>query len=226
MTATSENRSPRRRGWAALIGVLVLAMVLVGVLLTRSRDDAPRVESPDAARDAGRATPGTTSSSAPTVTPTGAASVEPSKGPSPSAPSPTSEGERERAPAVGLDDAANPARDISVTITSIESVRSRAELPGELSRPALRVTLRVDNSGRKTARLGAPVANLYFGADRTPAISMRNPGSRPFPGAVRPASSVTGRFVFNVPRSDRNKIEIEVDLASGLRIVAFEGSAT
>ena len=227
--AHDEAGAVSRRAAATAV-VVLLVVVAAAVVFARHQGTA----SDTAAGSPGPATSSSsTSTSASPGTAGGGPSTTPTPSPATSGPASSStsggagnaEAERPRQTAVPLNATATAAPRVQVRVTKIESVQSKVEIPGEVSRPALRLTVVIAN-GRSTAlKLGSPVANLFYGKQRTPAAFALKPGSRPFPGTVAARGQASGVFVFNVPKSARSLLRLEVDLTDSMRIVAFTGAA-
>ncbi|MEN0128931.1 MAG: hypothetical protein AAGC49_05775 [Brevundimonas sp.] len=222
-------------------------ITLVGLLvpLAACTDDGP--SNADASASA--------SASAPSASPTAAASATPSAGPSPDAsatpttkpsdnpgpkpsdrpsqaaptkiatPSPTPRDDGREQVEVPIDDGAVPAKDVTAFVSRIESVTGEAALPGEVGGPSLRVTVVVQNDTGKTLDTSTAVINLYYGKDRTPAVSLLEPGAVAFPAEVRDGRAAEAKAVFNVPVDQRDDIGIELDLGVGHTVVLFTGAA-
>jgi hypothetical protein len=110
-------------------------------------------------------------------------------------------------------------------VTRIEAVRSRAEIPGEISAPALRFTVRA-TAGDSRLDLTPIVVNAYYGDGRTPAISMGSPGAEPFSGRLPAGKSATGVFVFNVPVAERGRVHLEFSWSPQQKPVILTGDVS
>jgi len=128
-------------------------------------------------------------------------------------------------PPIALTATARFGTGVSVQITDIEAVRSQAHRPGEISRPALRLTLRVLNASDRPISLDGMVVALDHGADRTPAMSVAEPGGAPFAGALAAGSSARGVYVFNVPEADRDRIRVTTSYTGEAPTLVLAGSA-
>jgi hypothetical protein len=109
-------------------------------------------------------------------------------------------------------------------ITGIKSVTSEAVGPGEISGPAIQVTMRI-SAGNKKVDLADVVVNGYYGSRRTPAVPVMRPGGKPFTGVVEAGEDATGVYVFNVPKNARPEITIELFFSASAPPVLFTGSA-
>jgi len=138
--------------------------------------------------------------------------------PAPKVVTPKTAGPRSRP----LTDEVRLAGGATAEVTKVERVRSEANLPGEVSAPALRFTVRA-TAGDEALDLSRVVVNAYYGPDRTPAIAITEPGGRPFEGSLRAGRSATGVFVFNVPPRERDRVQLEFSWSPKQRPVILTG---
>jgi hypothetical protein len=221
------------KGMVAAAVALVVACVIAAFAVSQGSDDAagqpsgpsaptpsvvampPAPTDPDAATPSssgqgGRRTSGGGGHDGATAQPTGGA-VAP--------------GGRRTARPVRLDAPARPAAGVQVRLLSVEAVRTKARLPGEVGGPSLKLTLEVDNGTAARVSLTSAVVNLYFGDALTPAVSIDSAGGDAFPRAVAAQRSARGVFFFNVPKEDRSRVRVEVDLGLGYTVVLLQGAA-
>lgn len=222
----------RTRVVAALIGlVVILALVLVVPRLIGGDSEGSESPSGSGSTAPDEQTPApeptdATPTDAPPPGQAGGDEAEPSEG------DPSGSGEAEvqvntQAPVqVELREPARPDDDLRLSVTRVEKVRSRAELPGETSRPALRITVRVDNLSREAVPIGGALTNLYYGPQRDAATLVQRPGGRPFPAEVEAGGSASSVVVYNVPRNARGRIVLEVSLDATIRRVEFSGDCS
>lgn len=234
MSEQSEESagSTRKRALAVVAVIALVLAVVVGLALTSGED-----ETSEQAGSGGAESGESSANSEP--------GAEPTDEPLEDAPSPgqPNEGEADGAGGgegdgdeavdspdrvarplrVSIDETAEPRPDLQIAITRVEQVRSRAELPGETSRPALRVTVRAENLGDEPLPIGNALTNLYYGPDRDAATLVLRPGGRPFPPAVAPGESVSSVVVYNVPPRARGQVVLEVSLDTEIRRVEFSG---
>ena len=205
----------------ALGVVLVVVAALLIWSLTRDDDDPAGKGSPTSREPGDSASASATASPKPgsaTRSPGGKASRSPSTG---STGGPVNEAKPQ---SIGFDQTGRPARGVDLDVVKVENVRGQAQIPGEVSGPALRITVRVTNRTDKPVAIDNVVSNLYYGGDRRPATPMLKPGSRAFPSSARPEGTASGVLLFNVPRSGRDKLVLEVILDAQLRTVEFNGA--
>lgn len=154
---------------------------------------------------------------------------EPSSGPTevpdPGSLEPVTVEEVTVAPAVGLDDTADFGTGLTLRITSIEAVAGEARGPGQVSGPALRLRVEARNSGAGAVSLEGMVVALAHGAGDTPAMSLLEPGARPFEGEVPPGGEAVAAYVFAVPPESRDRVTITASYTGSAPTVVFEGAA-
>lgn len=203
---------------ALAIGVpLAVVLVIVGVWLSSGGQGHP----PQAPPPTASPNPSVSSSPGePTSAPTVDATPEPTATPAseqPSAPPRTEE------PSVPLDEGAEVRQGITAEVTMIEAVAGEAVLPGEVSGPALRVTVRIVNDSTARLDLTTAVVTLAAGDPLRDANPVSRPAGAPFPRDLQPRGSAEGKFVFEVPLEQRDLVRITVDLSLADPIVTFEG---
>lgn len=225
------------RGVPAWLWLLLAAMTLAIAipLYVRDQSDPPAAtESPSVTASA-PSSPGLTSSptgsssSTPsTTTPSTRASQSASATPSGTrilqTPTTASEALPELPP-VDLTAESDRAGGVVVSLPLLESVGGKAQLPGEVSGEALRVTIRVVNNSATAVSLDTVVVNAYRGAARIPLESIISPGGRPFAGSVPPGGEATAVYLFTVDVADRSDVTITVDLKAGTPASVFRGDA-
>ena len=240
MSSPTEHAASARRGWfpgwrspvtwAALLVVLVAAIALWSLVGEGDVGAGPRpaTASPGASESPG---PSARVTSEPSSSPATDGSAEPSADPSvaepteePRAPEPGSPDVlRPTAAPVPIDEPAEPEPQVEVRLSSIEAVEGEANIPGEVGGPSLRVTVLIDNATSAALDLTSAVVNLYYGADRLPAIELLEPGKVDFPGSVPAGETASGTFVFLVPVDERDEVTVEFDLSSESTVLLFAG---
>lgn len=229
MTSSGPARSA---GWSSLVrtwwfwAVVALLLVVAIALAARAAGTGSTASaSPSATVASSEPAPSPSESAPSTQTPTpDPASAPPSASAGATAgPGPTPR--TTKAP-VPLASAAAPAKDLRVELAKIEAVTGVANIPGEVGGPSLRVTVRVDNQTGAAVDLTSAVVNLYFGADAQPAITLLEPGARPFPSQVAAGASADAVVVFLVPEDQRGTVTVEFDLSSSTPVVLFTGAVT
>ena len=219
---------PRRRAalWVGLAAAVLIAVV-VAVLLNRtpaatgptattSSSGAGSSESPAAA--SGGPT-GATATRSPTPVPTASVPAATATG-SPTV-VPTKAGQTNKVP---LEDKAEVGRNVLVKVTKFESVKGKAEGPGEIAGPALRITVSVTNGSSEEIPMDNALVNLYYGKKQTPASILSGPGAKPLSKPVRAGGSASGRYVFNVPADQQGQLSVEFSYTTDEPTVVFSGS--
>lgn len=204
----------RRKIWIAIAAVGLVFVLAGGVLYAFS------------SQSGGGAMPPANSS------PSSSASSGGSETPGASEPAPSEEVEtppdaaRETLAPVPIDQTATPAGGVAVAVKSIEGVQGEAIAPGEVSGPALRITVSVTNDSQAARLLSSAVVNVYLGTDAVAANPVSQPAGQPFVTELAPGASGEGIFVFEVPEDQRSLVRIEVDLDLGTPVVIFEGAVS
>jgi hypothetical protein len=218
-----RRRVPR---WVLIMGgalllIVVIVLVSIGVGGSHGEPGAARTNPPASSASA-TPSPTTTESpsGAPTPTPTDAASPAPSGSPA------------EGAPAVGTPEVPAPLNapsqavpGVTISVADLAAVEGEPRGAGELAGPALRFTVIVANTGDAAESLGTVVVNLYYGDDETPAPPVSGPDGSNLPAEVVGGGTVSGTYIFTVPKNDRDRVRIEVDYSTEAGVVVFEGAA-
>jgi hypothetical protein len=205
---TPDGARTRRRGLYLAIGAVVLVAAIVALVLVLNRDNGTS----NAAATASSSTARDTSviPNPPTPTPTG-----PTEDVN-SLPSAAAE--------VPLDSPAAVGNGVTASLTTIEAVQGTANGPGNVSGPAIRVTVHVVNGTSAPITLAGAAVNMYYGADDAPASPLDDPSARPFGiDMIQPGSSADGVYVFTVPEDQRDKVTVEVGYEAGAPLLLFSG---
>lgn len=214
------------RTTTALAGAVAFAAALLLAACTGTTPDAteatPGTGSSASAPAASGA--GETSGSAQGELPEPAPSLPTEPADPAAAPDPVPARERTTADVVPLDEEALVTKGVTAKVVTVDPVAAEATLPGEVSGDALRVTVEITNDRTKDLDLGSAIVNLFYGRDRVPSTTFSGSGEQPFPATVPAGKSAVGTYVFRVSRHDV-PVEIEIDLAADLTIVAFAGDA-
>lgn len=126
------------------------------------------------------------------------------------------------APAVGLTDPADFGGQVSARITRIDPVQAGATLPGEVSGPAVAITVEIANSSAQPVGLDSVTVTLTDAAGN-PAGSIGSAPSAPLAGVLAAGSTANGTYVFTVPVDQRNPVTVTVTYSSGAPTLVFSG---
>lgn len=204
------------------------AAVLLGALAGCS--SSPPTRSPSAPG------PATTAATPTTPSASSAVSPEPTRAPSgqresaraPSSPSPGDVNQTvptrpiSSRPPVALEESSKPLSGVLVTLPSIKAIQAKGRGPGEVSGPALAVTVRVRNDRSTAVDLGNAVVNLTA-ADGSPGSMMTGPPADPLPARVGSGKAATGVYVFAVPVDQRDPIVVEASIGADIPTAVFRG---
>lgn len=225
---TPDPASGRRRNpvWVA-VSVIVLALIGLGAyLVTRPPTDQSGAPTP---------TPGATVTSVPT-----AGQEQPEETPAPTrtsppplpepgvtpsrVPSTEAEDFRPELEPVEPDQTVVGEDGLKVALTRIEHVQGEAVQPGEVSGPAIRVTITLTNATQKELNAALIAVNAFQGEDRTPVGKVIKPGALPFEGRIAPGESTYAIYIFVIPPEQRDDVTITVDYLSESAVVVFRGA--
>lgn len=237
---TAEKHGKRRSlKWVVLCAaVLVVGLIVLGINLRGEGPSGSGAEATSArsSSDGGAASDGGGSGDPndPSV------DDEPTEPPrdiaiDPQRPRPTESPEVAPAPADGAGPELEPVAPESVvqapsgamiSLARIEAVHGEAKVGGEISGPAIRVSVAIRNEGSDPIDLEYVVVNAYSGQDRTPAAPIMQPGGEPFSGSLGSGGSADGIYLFSLDESARDDVVITVDYGVGEPIVVFRGDLT
>ena len=95
--------------------------------------------------------------------------------------------------------------------------------PGELSGPAVAVTLKITNATSKPVDVTNSVVAAYYGGDQTPANESSSSPSKPLRGTIGRHRSATGTYVFLIPVKQRSKVHLSVSYDPTKPVVSLVG---
>ena len=125
---------------------------------------------------------------------------------------------------VPLDGTADFGGSVTATLTEVSAVDATARVPGEISGPALAVTVQIQNSSADPIGLDNVTVNLDT-KDGSPASPLTTEPAAPLSGVLLPGETRSGVYVFTVPAESRAGVGITVLYSTGAPIVLFQGDA-
>lgn len=182
-----------------------------------------------AERAGDQSTTGSSGSSA-TAGPSGSSS-SPSSGSA--SPQPTTSSVGPASPTMRPTHAARPLRStatfdpaVTVHVASIKAVTVKGRGPGELSGPAVAVTLVLVNGTSKPLDATNSVVTATYGASRTPAVDSSSSPSNPWRGTVAAGGTSSGTYVFLVPDKQRRSVQLTISYDPTKPVVLLQGNAS
>ncbi|WP_232549037.1 hypothetical protein [Propioniciclava soli] len=130
-----------------------------------------------------------------------------------------------KAPETKKESIGNPAEvlpSVKVVISEVRAVTATAQGPGEVSGPAVAVTIDVANGTDKPLDLSTVQVNLEDSAGR-PGSGMTGSPAKWFAGSLAAGASGQGVYVFAVPEQSRKPVHVEVSVQPTLPTVVFTG---
>lgn len=127
-------------------------------------------------------------------------------------------------PTVPLSKTASYRSGIGVALVSIAPSTAKARNIGEVSGPALTITVKVTNNSDMAADISAVIVNVF---DRTgaPCNQIQNDKLHQFGGKLAPGKSAEGQYQFTIAKDRRNPIAVQVIYAGGEPVAVFRGNA-
>lgn len=207
--AGTAGTAVRNRVLLALLALIVVAGVIL--VWATSGDDEPVSEGANSGADPS-SRPTTSSSPGPSSNPAVTTSVE------------TAAGDPIELEPVPLDETAPFGDQVSAELLDLSAVQAEGQGVGEISGPALQVTVRLLNETGAPLPVDAVTVSLYFGGDRTPAPPIAD-GTVPFSGTLAPGATAEGVYTFSIGEDDRDEVSVTVSHSPGSSIVVFTGPA-
>ncbi|GAA4745903.1 hypothetical protein GCM10023328_30070 [Modestobacter marinus] len=218
----------RRRGVVLAVAVVavVALLVVLGSVVGGGGDD-------DGTTAAGGAS---TVTASPSASGTASATAQPAEGTDPGdpVPAPATSTSPDAAPVVAdtLPEELTPvAFDVTVdvagvtaSVVRIESIDGQATGPGDVAGPAVRVTVRIDNTTGELTSVDGVSVNVFSGPDRVPATPLGDPSQAPLSGNAPAGGSVEGVYVFSVPAAAQDDVTVQVGLRADAPRAVFSGA--
>jgi len=114
---------------------------------------------------------------------------------------------------------------VTISITSAKLATVKANTPGEVAGPAIEATVRIENGTSSSIDLGSTVVMLAE-ASGAPGQPTTSSPSKPFTQTLAPGNSVTAIYVFRVPKTGYNPVQITVSYAGGAPVALFTGTVS
>jgi hypothetical protein len=197
----------RRVGIVAVVTLLLVAVAVGAVFVTR--DDS----------DSTGASPGAASTITNGTDTLGTGSTPPATDDSPPRTVVV------RAP-IGLSKTGDFGTGLVVKLSKIASVPGKAQAPGDIAGPAIRVEVEATNRSSDPISLESAQVALEYGSDRTPASTTSGHDARRFSPSLAPGKSSTAAFIFRVPPDQRDRLRVTVSYSLDAPTIVFAGSAT
>ncbi len=112
--------------------------------------------------------------------------------------------------AVPLTSVATFSKGVTVDVVRQRSVTVTGRGVGELSGPAVAFTLRLRNGTTRAFPIGNSVVACSYGANRTPCSDSSASPAKAWRGTLGAGRSADGTYVFLVPKSNRDSIQLQV----------------
>jgi len=121
---------------------------------------------------------------------------------------------------VMLDESAEVGGGVTARVTGIESLDVTAETPGEISGPAVAVTVSIENDGDEALDVSSAMVSLLAAGGELGMPTTSDP-YRPFSGVIDAGASADAVYVFLLPDDARSAFDVSVQYRAGTTIARF-----
>lgn len=208
---------------ALALAVVVLAALVVWTVVGGGGDNGSTASggSPDDA-SSGSPDPRRSSSAA---TPRKKATLSPGEKTASATPKVVPSGKPQRTLRTRLGRSRQLGNGVAVDVLKVENVRGKGRGIGEVSGPAVRLTVQVQNRTDRRLSLDLALITMYYGPQDNPASELSGPGVRRLPASLAPDGTATGTYVFGVPRGSREAVRVDFTYSTRAPRVVFRGAA-
>jgi hypothetical protein len=210
-------RSSRRRPAVAAVLAVVAAALVVLALTSGGSGSDPAAASPGTA---------TATSAAPSAAPATVVLAPAADTPEPTGPTTDADEPPASLPPVALDQPAAVGNGVTAEVVSLEAVDATGVGPGNVTGPALRVTVELTNGTTGVLPLGGVAVDLASGPELVPASPVNDPSAAPFTGTVAAGGTAQGVYVFSIAAGDRADVTLSIGYEAGAPILVFTGAAS
>lgn len=207
--------------------VVVLAVFMSGSLAACSGDSTPGSSSTavaDATATANSADASQPSASASVATPS------PAAGRSIPVPAPSGGSIQQVIPAatagpvtkVDLDKTAALPDKVTITVSKVDPIDTKATTPGEIAGPALAIYVSIHNGSMNNISVDSAIVTLTNSQNVLGQPTTSDP-HQPFSGELAPGSTAEGIYVFLMSSNARTGLTLSVEYAPGQAIAQFVG---
>ena len=112
---------------------------------------------------------------------------------------------------------------VSIRLDGVTAITAKAQLPGEVSGPAIAVTVRVLNTSAQPVSVTNAVVNATDSAG-VPGVQMSASPAAAFPASVAAGQQATGVYVFTLDTTHRDPVSITVSYRPGAPVALFTGN--
>jgi hypothetical protein len=114
---------------------------------------------------------------------------------------------------------------VTISIVSAKLASVKANTPGEIAGPAIEATVLIENGTSNTIDLGSTVVSLTESSGALGQPTTSSP-AKPFSQKLAPGNSITAVYVFRVPKTGYNPVQITVSYAGGAPVALFTGNVS
>jgi hypothetical protein len=126
--------------------------------------------------------------------------------------------------AVAITAPADFGNGVSAAVLSAKLAEAVAVRPGEISGPAVQLSVQVTNASKAVVSLANVTLNAQDAAG-TPFVQMYSPPAAPFAGSVTPGAKASATYVYELPSGYRNPLTLSLSYSTTAPVVVFVGEA-
>jgi uncharacterized protein DUF4352 len=124
------------------------------------------------------------------------------------------------APVVRVGKPAEISDNVRIIVGKVRDLKVGAQQPGEIAGPAAAVSVTVRNTSKKRFSLDGMVVTAFYHND-LPANETSVDPAKPLTGSLAVGKTVTGTYVFTVPKKYASTLRVEVSSDQSPTIVQF-----
>lgn len=114
---------------------------------------------------------------------------------------------------------------VKVRVSKVTAFTAKAETPGEVTGPAVAVTIVLKNASKETISVDSAMVSLTEKSG-DPAQPTTSDPYAPFAGDVAPGAKQAATYVFLIAKKDRKDVKITVEYLAGNTVADFSGNAS
>lgn len=114
---------------------------------------------------------------------------------------------------------------VTVSLSKITEVETKAETPGEIAGPAVAVHVLIQNDSDSSINVDSAIVTLTDAHGDVGQPTTSDP-YRAFAGDIAPGASGEGVYVFLTPKNNRNSLTLSVEYVAGAPIAHFVGAVS
>jgi hypothetical protein len=125
--------------------------------------------------------------------------------------------------AVPMDASSDLGGQITARLADVKAIDAQAKVPGEISGPAVAITVEIDNASPNAVGLDSVSVDVQ-GAGGVPTSPITTDPASPLSGVLMPGDKKSGVYVFSVPADSRSDVSVTVLYSADAPVALFTGN--